>query len=185
MAASVSSSRSVSAWLISPRFCRSATSSSLASAAAARSEEFTANLYSSSASWSCASASASRPRSTARAGLVVAGTPMTSSSLRRLADHDAGDRMHHANDGLLGFCARVCEDEFGLALGLLIHAPRHIEPGEVEPGLRTLIRLGRRNRQHQRVFAPDEPLRLIFLPLVDIENRPDRVRRALGGDARR
>ena len=98
-------------------------------------------------------------------------------------DHDACDRVHHANDGFLGLCTGICEDDFGLALGLLIHAPRHIEPGEVEPGLRALIRLGGGNRQHQRVFAPDEPLRLIFLPLLDIENRPHRGRRALDRDA--
>ena len=82
---SVSSSRKASAWLISLRFCRSAMSSSLASAAAARSAESTANLYSPSASFSWPSASASRPRNTETAGFCSGGMPMTSRSLLRFA----------------------------------------------------------------------------------------------------
>ena len=81
----------------------------------------------------------------------------------------------------LGLAKRKIEH----ALGFRIHAPRHVETRKIDPRRHALLGGGARSRGDQ----PIQPLHKIFLlvaaPFVDIEDRANRCRRALGADVRR
>ena len=96
------------------------------------------------------------------------------------ADQDACDRMHHQRDGFVLLRIGVGERHFGDALGFRIHGARHVEAGEIEPRLRTQVGLGARQCLDQSVFAFQEIPGLVLAPLLDVEQRTHRDRRALG-----
>ena len=91
------------------------------------------------------------------------------------------DQRHRILETRLGVRQREIEN----ALGFRIHPARQIEARKIDPGRRALIGLGCRRRGDQRILPRDEVFVLIFAPLGDVENRPDRGWRALRADVGR
>ncbi len=90
--------------------------------------------------------------------------------------------MHDQRSRILLASPGIDQDEIEHALGFRIHPARQIETGQIDPRRRAPIGLGRSRRSGERPLSRDEVLALVLAPLGDIENRPDRGRRALGRD---
>ena len=93
--------------------------------------------------------------------------------------------MHDQDDGILKARLGIGQHEIENALGFRIHPARQIEPREIDPGRRALIGLDCRSSGDKFVLPRDEICALILAPLADVENRPDRGRRALRSDVGR
>ena len=90
--------------------------------------------------------------------------------------------MHDQRDRIVNTRLGLGQREVENALGFRIHAPRHIEPRQIDPGLGALIGLGAAGGGDKLVLPRVEIFALILAPLVDVENRPHRFRRALRAD---
>ena len=91
--------------------------------------------------------------------------------------------MHHYRRRLVGLWRGIGDQEFALTLGFGIKAARHVEAGERQPRIETLLGRCIGRRQDQRILALDEALLLVLVPFLDVEQRAHRHRRALGRDA--
>ncbi len=90
--------------------------------------------------------------------------------------------MHDQRDRILQTRLGVGQREIENALGFNVHSPRQIEPRKIDPGRRALIGLDRRRRGDKLLLPRHEVIAPVLAPVVDVENRPDRARRALRSD---
>ena len=109
-----------------------------------------------------------------RVGEILQSKPRTPHQGARNRMHDQRNRIFQTR---LGIRQRKIEH----ALGFRIHRARQIEAGQIDPRRRALVGFGRRRSGDQRVLARDKACLLVPAPFLDVENRPHRGRRAIGG----
>ncbi len=89
--------------------------------------------------------------------------------------------MHDQRNRILQTRLDLRQREIEHAFGFRIHRARQIKAGQLDPRRHAPVGLSGRRGGDQCVLARDKACLLVAAPLLDVENRPQRGWRTIGG----